>query len=777
MTLETTVNDLTLAVTTLTTSVQDKRTVLDNAAQQAAASLTTTQGLQAQAATSAATAAAKATEATNNATQIAAYKTAAAALDTSTTATAAVTNLLPDMLAKKDPARHPFRKKMPTLVLDFERQKCHRYAPGSGFGETALSSFMTFARNSTATYTGPDGLLKTAAANEPRYDYDPMTGECKGLLVEEQRTNLKTYSTFPLKSFGEVKAVLTKSNIVSPDGTLTNGVFERRSTGNGSYAVLNSAVTIGTQTSFVFSLYVKKRDARYMSLRIQEPTVYSSLSNAVFDLDTGTVTLQATNVGEYTEADCGITAAGAGWFRVWIKAKTGALPTAYGLFSCSDIPTAVIDGLATVANLGVYFYGPQLEVGAFPTSYIQTPATFTGRASTATYLDANGVVQTAASGVARSNAYDYDSDGVLRPIGLLLEASATNQLLYSEQFDNAAWGKTGSSVTANAVVAPDGLTTADAFLDDATNVYHRVSQSLSVTAGSTYTYSTYVKAGAVQYLVLNGAALIGAAATFDLTAGTVSLVISGSASLQKLANGWFRCSVTGVAPTTQTSQCFIGFNTSNVDGAYIGSGQVCGYLWGAQLGVGSYPTSYIATTSAQVTRAADTSTSAQATRAADGAKVVGVNFSDWHNIDGFTAFATYEWGVDVNQQAFGRGVFGFSDTNNSNSWCYVYNGSAYSALVANTNSGQQFYKTSGSPNEPANVMHSIAFRYKKNNAAVSFNGGSVASDTNCELPVFNNLNIGSISLTSIYRLGGHVKRIVVYPTAFTNEELQAVTSA
>ena len=46
MTLETTVNDLTLAVTALTTSVQDKRTVLDNAAQQAAVSLTTAQGHQ-----------------------------------------------------------------------------------------------------------------------------------------------------------------------------------------------------------------------------------------------------------------------------------------------------------------------------------------------------------------------------------------------------------------------------------------------------------------------------------------------------------------------------------------------------------------------------------------------------------------------------------------------------------------------------------------------------------------------------------------------------------
>lgn len=49
---------------------------------------------------------------------------------------------------------------------------------------------LTFTRASTATYIGSDGLLKTAAVDVPRFDYDPITLACKGLLIEGSRTNL-----------------------------------------------------------------------------------------------------------------------------------------------------------------------------------------------------------------------------------------------------------------------------------------------------------------------------------------------------------------------------------------------------------------------------------------------------------------------------------------------------------------------------------------------------------------------------------------------------------
>ena len=49
--------------------------------------------------------------------------------------------------------------------------------------------YVTFTRSSTATYYGSDGLLKTASANEPRYDYDPVTLQLRGLLLDGAASN------------------------------------------------------------------------------------------------------------------------------------------------------------------------------------------------------------------------------------------------------------------------------------------------------------------------------------------------------------------------------------------------------------------------------------------------------------------------------------------------------------------------------------------------------------------------------------------------------------
>jgi hypothetical protein len=47
-----------------------------------------------------------------------------------------------------------------------------------------------------------------------------------------------------------------------------------------------------------------------------------------------------------------------------------------------------------------------------------------------------------------------------------------NLLLYSQEFDNAAWTKTSTTVTANSTTAPDGTTTADTLIPNTTNTYH-----------------------------------------------------------------------------------------------------------------------------------------------------------------------------------------------------------------------------------------------------------------------------------------------------------------
>lgn len=99
---------------------------------------------------------------------------------------------------------------------------------------------VSFSRASTATYIGADGLLKTAEANEPRFDFDPATLTCKGLLVEEGRTNVllnsATLSTqsvtvsavsYALSFYGTGQIVLSGAHSATVVGT---GIFPNRQT-------------------------------------------------------------------------------------------------------------------------------------------------------------------------------------------------------------------------------------------------------------------------------------------------------------------------------------------------------------------------------------------------------------------------------------------------------------------------------------------------------------------------------------------------------------------
>ena len=75
---------------------------------------------------------------------------------------------------------------VPSLDLRFE----DGLLPASVSGQRLV----TFTRGSTGTYVGSDGLIKTAAIDEPRITHDPTTGRRLGLLVEESRTNSAQWS-------------------------------------------------------------------------------------------------------------------------------------------------------------------------------------------------------------------------------------------------------------------------------------------------------------------------------------------------------------------------------------------------------------------------------------------------------------------------------------------------------------------------------------------------------------------------------------------------------
>ncbi len=211
------------------------------------------------------------------------------------------------------------------------------------------------------------------------------------------------------------------------------------------------------------------------------------------------------------------------------------------------------------------------------------------RASTATYVNASGVVTTAAVDEARTAHY-------VNGIGpsVLYEAAATNLLLRSDEFDHATWAKsaTGAAsapvVTANAATAPDNTATADSVVfvaPGAGDTSSLTQSSLTTVAASVYTGSIWIRAAA--------AGDIGKVILFRHVGANAYLSVTLSAT-------WTRVTRTETAAGT-SSQFQIDLRPT----LGSSSGTVTVHLWRGQLELGASATSEIQTTSATATRAAD----------------------------------------------------------------------------------------------------------------------------------------------------------------------------
>jgi len=225
----------------------------------------------------------------------------------------------------------------------------------------------------------------------------------------------------------------------------------------------------------------------------------------------------------------------------------------------------------------------------------QSVCTFT-RASAATYVDRYGMLKSVAADIPR-----FTADG------LLIEGASTNLLTYSEQFDNGAWVKTRASVSANttSTLDPFGTNMADKLVEDTSiSNSHYIGQNIGVTSGTSYTLSIFVKAAERTQACL-GNVSANKFAYFDLAAGNVISSTSGvSAEIKQLANGWFRCSMNYTSSATATQSHGI-LTCINGNLGYTGDGTSGLYIFGAQLEAMPFATSYIPTTTASLSRAAD----------------------------------------------------------------------------------------------------------------------------------------------------------------------------
>jgi len=207
-----------------------------------------------------------------------------------------------------------------------------------------------------------------------------------------------------------------------------------------------------------------------------------------------------------------------------------------------------------------------------------------------------------------SQATLFDSTGTL-------VYAKHNLFTYSEDFADAAWVKSSSSVTNDVAIAPDGSMTADKLIEAAATNAHLIGQNASFVSGATYTGSVYLKAGEKNWTRVGFPSSAfpssNRAAAFDLSNGTIGEVQSGVvANIFDAGNGWYRCSITATANATASNTSnglAVNIQTSNsaTSQSYAGDGTSGLFIWGAQLnlanmegGVTSSLTTYYPTTTA-----------------------------------------------------------------------------------------------------------------------------------------------------------------------------------
>ena len=226
--------------------------------------------------------------------------------------------------------------------------------------------------------------------------------------------------------------------------------------------------------------------------------------------------------------------------------------------------------------------------------------TFT-RNSIGTYVDSNGVIQTAAIDAPR---FDHDPT-TNASLGLLVEESRTNFLTNSEHMDTGwVYQPSTTPPTTTSVKAPDGGLDARLFAINGDRIRQDVTPS---TGAVIYTLSVYYKPNTdttLQLFLFNSGSQ--ANVTFDTTNPSNPTVTSGSGVMVDAGGGWFRASVT---LSTATNGGVVESMIYTDDG----------YLWGAQLEAGSFPTSYIPTSGSTLTRVVDL------------ASISGTNFSSFYN--------------------------------------------------------------------------------------------------------------------------------------------------
>ena len=251
------------------------------------------------------------------------------------------------------------------------------YAPlTSSITLTTGTAASTFTRATTATCIDSGGLVTSCASGEARFEGSTHNGtndwtahaNSKGILIEEARTNRSRYSIFTAANWFESNCTLDDGSDTAPDGTTTAAGLITTNTSSTTHRVqpLNASYASGYNAldNICVSFYVKPSEVTWVQFSNSSAT--AGTEETFFNLSgAGSIgTDQHTSSGiEYNSTT--------GFYRCWVVYSLQGADTTLDfarIYSASADATTTYSGHAT--NPELIFWGHQIEVGSFPTSYI-----------------------------------------------------------------------------------------------------------------------------------------------------------------------------------------------------------------------------------------------------------------------------------------------------------------------------------------------------------------------------------------------------------------------
>ncbi len=414
----------------------------------------------------------------------------------------------------------PNLKPVARLILNFYNKNYS--LNGVNYDSVMAMPGATFS-NATGGYVRSATGLIRVPPNTPRIGVD-------GYVSELASTNLlqNSIGLTGTNWIGQ-NTTVTANNAMAPDGTQTatlNTATATSSTGAG--ANTNSSVSVTAGLIYTVSAYFKAGTAGFGVLIVN--SVGGAYVSVIIDLSNGAITSTGLVAGTmFTNQTSKSESAGNGWYRLsitWTAGVSTTVPFVWG--QCNTGTPNFQAGGNVPCTLGQtnYVWGGQFEQSAVATSYIPT----------------------------------YNA--------------ITNLIQQSNYLANAPWTSISSSSAANnTAIAPDATQTASTVTTTA--AAHGYRQAVTVTAGSTYTFSFYAKLGTMTQASYS---------VFNITQAT-ELITATSYTSKVNAAGWSRIQVTFTVPTGCTSVGCYPVRDSGATGTI--------FIWGCQLELGNMATTFV----------------------------------------------------------------------------------------------------------------------------------------------------------------------------------------